>query len=122
MLQAASSGDACGGRSDGLVVRLRLDLAEGVASTLDFGDDVVGGGLPFEGLGIAVPILGPVVIAAVRSATLLKAPRRRRLWVSSLKPAFDEVQPGTRGRREVHVPAATVLVRQPFRDRRRAVR
>jgi hypothetical protein len=41
MLQAASSGDACGGRSDGLVVCLRLDLAEGVASTLDFGDDVV---------------------------------------------------------------------------------
>jgi len=77
MLQAASSGDACGGRSDGLVVCLRLDLAEGVASTLDFGDDVVGGGLPYEGLGIAVPILGPVVIAAVRSATLLKAPRRR---------------------------------------------
>ena len=63
MLQAAGSGDACGGRSDGLVVRLRLDLAEGVASTLDFGDDVVGGGLPYEGLGIAVPILGPVVIA-----------------------------------------------------------
>ena len=52
MLQAASSGDAYGDSSDGLVVRLRLDLAEGVASTSDFGDDVVGGGLPYEGLEI----------------------------------------------------------------------
>ena len=49
-----------------------------------------------------------VMIAAVSAATPRKAPRRRRLSVSFLNQRPDEVQPGTRGRREVQVPAATV--------------
>ena len=32
------------------------------------------------------------------------------------EPAFDQVQPGTRGRGVVQVPAATIFVREPFRD------
>ena len=42
-----------------LVVRLRIDLAEGFAATLDFGDDVFGGGFPDERFGVGVPVLGP---------------------------------------------------------------
>src|SRR4051794_8105648 len=44
---------------DGLVVRLRIDLAEGFAAALHFGDDVFGGGFPDEWLGVGVPVLGP---------------------------------------------------------------
>jgi hypothetical protein len=42
-----------------LVVRLRIDLAEGFASSLDFVDDVFGGRFPDEGLGVGVPVVGP---------------------------------------------------------------
>ncbi len=44
----------------GLVVRLRIGLAvEGGSAAADFGDDVVGGGFPDEGLGVVVPVGGP---------------------------------------------------------------
>ena len=42
-----------------LVVRRRIDLAEGFASALDFGDDVLRGGFPDEWFGVGVPVFGP---------------------------------------------------------------
>lgn len=42
-----------------LVVRLRFDSAEGVATALNLGDDVVCGGFPDKRFGVEVPILGP---------------------------------------------------------------
>src|SRR6185312_16162953 len=105
-----------------LVVRLRFDLAEGVASALDFGDDVVGGGLPDEGLGVAVPMLGPGGDRRGEIGDTAEGSTAQAFVGEFLEPAFDEVQPGTRGRREMQVPAATVLVRQPFRDLWRGVR
>jgi len=41
------------------VVRLRCDLVKGVASALDLGDDVFGGGFPDEWFRVGVPVLGP---------------------------------------------------------------
>ena len=42
-----------------LVIRLRIDLAEGFTASLDFGDDVFGGGFPDERFGVGVPVFGP---------------------------------------------------------------
>jgi len=64
------------------VFRLRFDLVKGLAARFDLRDDVVGAGFPDERCGIEVPVLGPLVIAALSSATLVKAPGR--LSVSSL--------------------------------------
>ena len=40
---------------------VRRGFGEGGSSSFDFGDDVVGGLGPGEGLGVVVPVLGPGV-------------------------------------------------------------
>jgi DNA-binding IclR family transcriptional regulator len=42
-----------------LVVRLRIELVERLASPSNFGDDVLGGSFPDEWLGIVVPVVCP---------------------------------------------------------------
>ena len=44
-----------------LVVRRGFVLVEGGASSFDFGDDLLGGFVPDEGLGVLVPVVGPGV-------------------------------------------------------------
>ena len=51
-----------------------------------------------------------------RTGCLVKTPRHSRAVGEFFEPAFDEVGPGTRGRGEVQVPAAPVLVREPRAD------
>ncbi len=43
----------------GLVVRRGFDLVEGGSSAADFCDDLFGGLVPDEGLGVVVPVFGP---------------------------------------------------------------
>jgi hypothetical protein len=66
------------------VVRLRIDLVEGVAAALDFGDDLVGSGFPDEGFGVGVPVLGPGDDRGGEFGDAGEDPRRKRLSVSSL--------------------------------------
>ena len=42
-----------------LVVRRGFDLVEGGSSAADFCDDLFGGLVPDEGLGVVVPVFGP---------------------------------------------------------------
>jgi hypothetical protein len=44
-----------------LVMRRRFDCGEGGTSSADFLDDLVGFGVPDEGLGVVVPVLDPKV-------------------------------------------------------------
>ena len=59
-------------------------LVEGCPSSAGFDDDVLGGGFPDERFRVFVPVGSPGGFAVLRSATLLKVPRRSRLSVSSL--------------------------------------
>jgi len=68
------------------VVRLRIDLAEGFATSLDFGVMSLALAFQMNGLGSVFQCLAQVVIAAARSFTLVKTPRRGRRSVSS----FDQ--------------------------------
>ena len=46
-------------RASRLVVRRGFDLVEGGSSAADFCDDLFGGLVPDEGLGVVVPVFGP---------------------------------------------------------------
>src|SRR6202453_5454772 len=102
----------------GLVVRLRFDLVEGGAAALNFGDDVLGGGFPDKWLGIVVPVLCPGGDCGGEVGDAAECAAAQAFVGEFFEPAFDQVQPGTRGRGVVQVPAATFFVREPFRDLR----
>src|SRR5271169_1949103 len=104
-----------------LVVCLRFDLVEGGASALNLGDDVVGGGLPDEWLWVVVPVLRPRGDCGGEVGDAGESATAQAFVGEFLEPAFDQVQPGTRSRRVVQVPAAAVLVREPLGDFRSGV-
>src|SRR5271169_5024552 len=99
------------GNQQWLVVCLRFDLVEGGASALNLGDDVVGGGLPDEWLWVVVPVLRPRGDCGGEVGDAGESATAQAFVGEFLEPAFDQVQPGTRSRRVVQVPAAAVLVR-----------
>ena len=78
----------------------------------------VRGGLPDEGLGIAVPVLGPKGDRVGEVSDGGEHATTEPFIGQFLEPAFDEIEPGTRRRGGVHVPSATVLVGQPLCDLR----
>src|ERR1700677_4180574 len=102
---ALHAGDVELGKSAShLVVRLRFDLVEGGAAALNFGDDVLGGGFPDEWLGIVVPVFCPGGDCGGEVGDAAECAAAQAFVGEFFEPAFDQVQPGTRGRGVVQVP------------------
>src|SRR4051794_10811920 len=105
-----------------LVVRLSFDLVEGGAAALDLGDDVFGRRFPDERLGVGVPVLGPDRDGLGEICDAGETSPPQPLVGQLLEPPLDQVQPRTRRRCEMQVPATAVLVCQPLGHLRCAVR
>ena len=85
--------------------------AEGGASALNLGDDVVGGGLPDEWFWVLVLVLGPRGDRGGEVGDARECATAQAFVGEFFEPAFDQVQPRTRSRRVVQVPAAGVVRR-----------
>ncbi len=81
-------------------------VGEGGSPSLDLGDDVVGGFVPDEGLGVVVPVLGPELDGVDELIEAGEAAAAEASIGQGFEPALDEVQPGRAGRREVQVQRA----------------
>lgn len=100
------------------MARLRIDLVECGSAASDFGDDVLGSGLPDEGFGIGVPVGRPGGDGFAEFGDAGEGSAAQTLVGELFEPSLDQVQPRTLGRGRMHVPTATILVRQPLRDLR----
>jgi len=99
-----------------------IDLVEGRPPAADFDDDVFGGGLPDERSRVFVPVVGPGGDRGGEVLDAVEGAAAESFVGEFFEPPFDEVEPGTGGRGEVKVPAATIFVGQPLLDGRGGVR
>ena len=77
---------------DDLLV-VRRGFGEGGSSSFDFGDDVVGGLGPGEGLGVVVPVLGPDVDGVGEVGCGVEAVVGEGFAGEHREPGLDEVEP-----------------------------
>ena len=89
---------------------LGFDVVEGVAFSLDFLDDGFCGGFPGHGFGIKVPVLCHVGDGIGEGGDVAERSAAWSFIGEFFEPSLDGVQPGTRGRREVQMAAATIPV------------
>ena len=88
-----------------MILVVRRGFGEGGSSPFDFGDDVVGGLGPGEGLGVVAPVLGPSVDAVGEIGCGVEAVVGEGLAGERGEPGLYEVVPGGRCRGEVQVSA-----------------
>jgi hypothetical protein len=96
------------------VVSLRFHVVEGGSAALDFGDDVVSGGFPDDGFGVGVPLGGPGGDGFGEVSDAGEGASTKWCVGEFFEPSFDQVQPGTRGRGVVQVPATRSLCASHF--------
>ena len=92
-----------------LVLCLFFDLVERVAAASDLGDDVLCGCLPDERFRVLIPVFGPSRDRVCEVGEAGEDAPTQPFVCQFLEPSLDKVQPGTRRRGGVKVPAAAFL-------------
>src|ERR1035437_312118 len=82
-----------------------LDLLQALAAAFDFGEDILGLGLPDERLGVTIPRCDECLDGANQVGDADKAATAHRLAGQIPEPAFDQIEPTGAGRNEMHLEA-----------------
>ena len=98
--------------------RRGFDLGKSRPASSDLGDDLLGMLVPYEALGIVIPVLGPDLDGLDEMRDRGEDSSAEPSLSELVEPALDEIQPGRTRGCEVQMPTCALRIRQPLGHRR----